>query len=75
MKHSWSVRCARRCLDRAGRPRPGSEWVHIHGLTWWVCTPCAEVLGAEAGIPTAAQIRRRVQQREHRLQLPLVPVD
>jgi hypothetical protein len=71
MKHSWSVRCATRCTDRAGRPRPGSEWVHIHGLTWWVCTPCAERLGSDAGIPTATERRRRVTLHERRLQLPL----
>jgi hypothetical protein len=71
VKPNYQLRCALRCTDRFRRPRYGSQWVHIHGQTSWVCEPCAEFLGAAVGIPTSRQQRHQVQVREGRLQLPL----
>lgn len=70
-KPRYQVRCARRCLDNRGRPRPGDQWVHIHGQTYWVCGPCAEWLGRSAGIPTAQQRRAAARREERRSQLPM----
>lgn len=63
------------CVDRRGRHRNGEVWVHTFGRTSWVCTPCAELLGKQAGIPSQAQLRRkaRAEERRGQLQLDLTP--
>lgn len=62
----YEIRCARLCTDTLGRPRTGTEYVHIYGQTLWVCHPCGEQMGHEAGIPTDSQVRsmrRRIMRK------------
>ena len=65
----YQVYCALHCQDARGAYRMGDQWVHIHGMTLWVCGPCADLLGSSAGIPTSSQKRRETRRREDRQQL------
>jgi hypothetical protein len=68
---NYQLRCARFCVDGNGMYRNGQEWIHIYGVTQWVCHPCAELLGRDAGLPTREQQRRAVRARERREQMRL----
>jgi hypothetical protein len=59
------------CSDRRGVPRQGDQWVHLWGITQWVCASCAEHYSRLAGIPTRTQVRRTTRAREARQQLGL----
>ena len=63
--------CAKHCVDGTGMPRKGDQWIHIWGVTEWVCDICAERYGRKAGIPTRRDVREAVRAEEARFQLPL----
>ena len=71
MRPHYALRCAQFCSDRRGRPRDGTQWVHLFGRTRWVCDACAEALGRASGIPSSSQLRRIRQRIEARLQISL----
>ena len=61
---NYHLRCAQLCVDRRGEPRDGDQWVHVYGVTRWVCSPCAEHIGRLAHIPSRGQLRRATARRE-----------
>ena len=71
MKPAYATRCAVMCSDQKGYPRKGDQWVHIWGITQWVCSSCAERMARQAGIPSAHMLRRQTRLREQRMQLGL----
>lgn len=60
MRPAYEHRCAARCTDRLGKPRQGTQWIHVRGRTLWVCEPCADTIGKLNGIPSSRPRKARL---------------
>jgi hypothetical protein len=57
--------CALGCVDLNGRRRAASEWIHIDGMTRFVCGVCARLL---FGLPAESTLERRRRRDVERMQ-------
>ena len=57
--------CGYDCRDHNGEPRLASEWVHVDGVTLFVCSQCAR---HAFNLPAPSTVRRRREAMLHRVQ-------
>jgi hypothetical protein len=54
-KPTYQPYCGYDCRDRNDQPRLASEWVHVDGVTLFVCATCAR---HAFNMPAPATVRR-----------------